>query len=531
MRMNQPPGKNRQPVIRAQGVTKAMNAVASKQDVIIIGGGFGGLAAAIALQNSGIREFIILEKSATLGGVWRDNIYPGCACDVPSRFYSYSFEQNWPWSARFGRQDEILDYLNHCAKKYGVTEHVQFSTAVDSLEWQAAENEWRIQCTDGRVYRASHVISAIGLFNQPAWPAISGRDDFKGESFHSSNWNHACDLAGKRVGVIGTGASAIQFVPEVAKQAGQLYVCQRSSQYVQPKDMGRYASLPREQQPWFYNTLPWRLYERYKIYKSFEGSAARRDSHELANAARDQWLKYLETAVPDAELRRKLTPQYPFGCKRMLQSNDWYPALQKAHVELIDTPVTQITETGLVLKDGRAIALDAIIYGTGFTPATFLPHLKVRGRGDKDLHEHWRDGAEAYLGIAVPDFPNFFMLYGPNTNASASIIYMLEHQANYTAQCIRESQRRNSAISVRADICNAFNAEAHEKLNRSIVASETCQSYFKLPNGKITTQWPWTMGEYHKRTKRVNFSDYAFSPRPAVANQTASERLDTADVT
>ncbi|MBM3608295.1 MAG: NAD(P)/FAD-dependent oxidoreductase [Alphaproteobacteria bacterium] len=479
---------------------------------IIIGGGFAGIAAAIELRKAGVTDFVILEKSASMGGVWRDNVYPGCACDVPSRFYSFSFEQNWEWSSRYGRQDEILAYLRHCADKYAIAPHMRFSVTVESLAWDETRHLWRIETQDG-VFETDHAISAIGLFNRAAYPQIRDLGSFHGPAFHSSMWDHETDLRGKRIAVIGTGASAIQFVPELAKKAGSLFVCQRSPQYVQPKDLG----LPPQDRPWYHSTWLWKLYDRYRIYKSFEDGWERRNSHEKAQAARAQWMKYFESAVPDPVLRAKLTPQYPFGCKRMLMSNDWYPALQRPNVELIDTAVDEITAQGIRLADGRVIELDVIVYGTGFTPAQFLSHLNVAGRGGQTLREAWRDGAEAYLGITVPGYPNFFMLYGPNTNGSASILYLLEHQAGYIAQCIAQSRRRNQAIEARSDRFRAFNEEAQAQLRHSVVAADNCQSYFKLPNGKITTQWPWTMAEYHRRTRRVNFDDFHFLPQPSAA--------------
>lgn len=478
-------------------------------DAVIIGAGFGGIAAAIELRKAGMMDFVILEKSDSMGGVWRDNTYPGCACDVPSRFYSYSFEQNWEWSSRYGRQDEILTYLRHCADKYGVSPHMRFSASVRALEWDGPQQSWRIEMNDGARVSARYVVCGIGLFNRAAFPQVAGLGSFAGPAFHSSQWNHDVELAGKRIAVIGTGASAIQFVPEIAKTAGQLHVCQRSPQYVQPKDIG----LPPDERPWYHRLRIWKLYERYRIYKTFEDGWERRNSHEKAEAARKVWTNYFESAVRDPQLREKLRPDYPFGCKRMLMSNDWYPALQRPNVELVSTAVSEITPEGIRLEDGRSIDLDVIIYGTGFTPAEFLPALNVTGREGRSLQEQWRDGAEAHLGVCTPGFPNFFMLYGPNTNGSASILFMLEHQAAYAAQCIGESNRRSAAIEVDGAAFAAFNVEAQAQLRNSVVAADNCQSYFKLPNGKITTQWPWTMAEYHKRTKRVDFSNYNFLPQ------------------
>ena len=335
------------------------------KQVAIIGAGFGGIGLGIRLHRAGIRDFVILEKSNSIGGVWRDNTYPGAACDVPSRLYSYSFEQSWPWQSRFGRQSEILGYLNHCADKYDVTDHIRLETQVTSACFDDEMGLWRVALSSGETILVRVLVSGVGIFNQPIVPDIPGRATFAGPSFHSSEWNHAIDLSGRRVAVIGTGASAIQFVPEIAKVAGQLHVCHRSPQYVRPRDERVMGRRPRD---------------RWDILREFDNGTARRYSDELAAEARTAWLHYLTTEVPDPALRAKLTPQYPFGCKRMLQSNDWYPALQRPNVELIDVPVEQITQDALRTSDGVTRNVDVIIYGTGFRPTAYLPHLHITGR-------------------------------------------------------------------------------------------------------------------------------------------------------
>ena len=476
--------------------------------IIIIGAGFAGLALGVRLRAAGIESFTILEKSDSMGGVWRDNTYPGAACDVPSRFYSLSFEQDWQWSSRFGQQGEILDYLNYCAKKYGIIDHVRFNTKVDDARFDATSGLWEISAASGETLKARALVSAIGLFNQLTYPDLPGRDVFEGVSFHSAVWNHDCDLTGKRVAVIGTGASAIQFVPEVAKVAGQLYVCQRSPQYIQPKVLDR----AEDEKNWVHDTPVWRRVERMRIYNEMEDGVDRRYNMETVAQSQEAWLNHLAREVPDAEKRRKLTPNYPFGCKRMLQSNDYYPAMMQDNVDVVDIAVEEITANSIRLKDGTIHDVDVIIYGTGFKPTSFLPSVNIYGLNGFDLKGSWKDGAEGYLGITVNGCPNFFMLYGPNTNAAASIIYMLEHQANYIVQCIEELHARPGAwMQVRPKVQRDFNEAANERLQRSVVAQDTCLSYFKLPNGRITTQWPWGMDEYHRRTLSPEFSDFEFS--------------------
>ncbi len=482
----------------------------SSQDfpIVIVGAGFAGLALGVRLRAAGFDSFTILEKSDSMGGVWRDNLYPGCACDVPSRFYSLSFEQDWQWSSRFGRQDEILEYLNYCASKYGIVDHVRFNTKVDNARFDGASGAWEIATADGASMKARALVSAVGLFNQLTYPEIPGRENFRGTAFHSADWRHEHDLSGKRIAVIGTGASAIQFVPELAKVAGHLFVCQRSPQYIQPKFMG-----PGEDEiTWVNDTPVWRRVERARIYNEMEDGVDKRYDMRTVAQSRDAWLQHLAREVPDPEKRRKLTPNYPFGCKRMLQSNDYYPAMMQDNVDVIDIPVVEISEQAIRLQDGSVHEVDAIVYGTGFKPAAFLPSLDVYGLNGFDLKESWSDGAEGYLGITVNGCPNFFMMYGPNTNAAASIIFMLEHQANYIGQCIEELRERPGAwMQVRADVQRRFNEEAVVRLNDSVVAQDNCLSYFKLPNGKITTQWPWGMDEYHRRTLAVDFADFEFS--------------------
>ena len=485
-----------------------MGAAGKDFPILIIGGGFGGLALGVRLKAAGIDSFTILEKSDSMGGVWRDNTYPGLTCDVPSRFYSFSFEQDWQWSSRFGHQSEILDYLNHCARKYAIVEHVRFNITAMDAKFDETEGLWTVTTQSGETLRGRALVSAIGLFNQLTFPNIPGRDRFTGVAFHSAEWNHDCDLTGKRVAIIGTGASAIQFVPEIAKVAAETYVCQRSPQYIRPKDMG----VPDDKKTWVHDTSIWRRIERMRIYNEMDDGADRRYSEEFVNAAREEWLRYLAEQVPDPDKRRKLTPNYPFGCKRMLQSNEYYPAMMQDNVEIIDDAVVEITENGIRLKDGSEREVDVIVYGTGFLPSSFLPSLDIRGLNGFNLKEAWKDGAEAYLGITVNGCPNFFMIYGPNTNAAASILYMIEHQADYIAQCVEALRDQPGAwMQVRANVQQKFNEAATERLKYSVVAADNCLSYFKLPSGKIVTQWPWSMAEYHKRTRQVNFADFEFS--------------------
>jgi cation diffusion facilitator CzcD-associated flavoprotein CzcO len=473
--------------------------------VVIIGAGFGGIGLAIRLKQAGIEDFIILERAGGVGGVWRDNTYPGAACDVQSRFYSYSFEQDWPWSSSFAPQPEILAYIEHCAKKYDIFRHIRFNTKVAGAHFDAATGLWTAQTETGETFQSRMLVSAVGLFNRAALPAIPGLETFEGPTFHSSKWNHGFDLAGKSVAVIGTGASAIQFVPAIAPKAGKLYVVQRSPQYVMPKLRDR---APQDRR-WYHDTGLFRRYERFKVYWTLERGVPRRSSPKMTAAAEKLFLAHIENQIPDQDLRRRLTPQYRFGCKRVLMSNDWYPALQKPNVELVDKAVVEIMPDGFRTSDGAVRKVDAIILNTGFATTEYIVPMKIAGLGGIDLNATWNGRPEAYLGMAVKGFPNFFMMYGPNTNGAASIIYLLECQARYIAGAAKRLLRnRDVYMRLNDDVQTAYNAMLQGRLTRTVVAHESCHSYFKTDTGDIVTQWPGFMLEYRMKTAFPQMRDF-----------------------
>ena len=478
----------------------------SSLDIAIIGAGFGGIGLGVRLKRAGFDNFTIFERAGDVGGVWRDNTYPGAACDVPSRMYSYSFEQSFPWSERFGQQPEILEYLRHCAEKFGIRPHIRFNTEIREATFDAKANKWRIAKTDGEVVTADLLVSAVGLFNQPLIPDLPGRDSFGGPQFHSSRWDHDCDLDGKTVAVIGTGASAIQFVPEIAPRVGKLLVFQRSSQYVLPRD-----ARPVRGTRSGIDSVRHRL-DRLGIYMEQEKRTRRRGSPRMTAQGQAAFLSRLEAEIPDPDLRRKLTPSYPLGCKRVLQSNDWYPALLRDNVEVIDRPVTRVDATGVATSDGDHFDADVIIYGTGFTPTKYLTPLKITGMDGVNLNQAWREGAEAYLGMTVAGFPNLFMMYGPNTNIAGSIVYMLESQARYIVSAARLLRgQRVGRLQVRRPIQDAFNRKIQDRLGATVLVADTCHSYFQDPSGKVTTQWPGFMYEYRRLTRRIKRADFEFA--------------------
>jgi cation diffusion facilitator CzcD-associated flavoprotein CzcO len=480
--------------------------------ILIVGCGFGGIAMAIALKNAGMGDFIILERAADVGGVWRDNSYPGAACDVVSRIYSLSYDQDYEWSTTFAPQPEILAYVKRVVERHGLRRHVRFNTTVASAHFDAAAALWRIETAGGERFAAPILISAVGLFNRLKIPDLPGRADFAGAQFHSAQWNHDFALAGKNVAVIGNGASAVQFVPKIAPQVARLFLFQRTPQYVLPK-----AIFPGtgEWDAWLQRRRFLRGLARLKIFLAFEKFVFRRKWLPSARLKGEAgFRRMLEAKIADPELRRKLTPDFPIGCKRQLVSNEWYDTLIRDNVELIDGPIEAVTHEGLRTRDGKLHRVDAIIYGTGFTPTEYLRPMRITGLDGRDLNQAWREGAEAFLGIAVAGFPNFFMLYGPNTNAITSIIYMLECQARYIVDCVRALDHRNAAfMQVRAAAQARFITEVQRRLAGTVQAMSNCDTYFKQANGRITTTWPGYAFEYRWRTRRMRPSDYEFAAK------------------
>lgn len=494
--------------VASHSVAGAQSESAISTPILIIGCGFGGLALSIELKRGGFNEFTILERAEEVGGVWRDNSYPGAACDVASRLYSLSGDQDYAWSTAFAPRDEIFRYLQHCAERHGIRKHVRFGTEVREATFQASAGMWIVRTACGKLFTTPVLISAVGLFNNPNVPPVPGRDLFKGAQFHSARWDIGYQLSGKSVAVIGAGASAVQFIPKIAPQVAQLYSFQRSPPYVLPKTLFPGAS---DWDLWLQRHPRMRWLARLKIFLMFERLLWRTRRPHLREQAEMRFRALLEAKVKDPELRRKLTPNYPIGCKRLLGSDEWYDSLQLPNVEVVDEPIAAIEPAGIRTCDGELRRVDAIIYGTGFTPTAFLTPMKIKGLGDRDLNEAWRDGAEAYLGITVTGFPNFFMLYGPNTNAGASIVYMLESQARYVVSAVRALRRRGARyMNVRPDVQKHFNDATQMRLSRTAAASPDCFSYFKAENGRITTQWPGYALEYRIRTRYARPSDFEF---------------------
>ena len=475
--------------------------------VVVIGAGFGGIGVACVLRRAGFTDVTILEKADDLGGVWRDNTYPGAACDVPSSLYSYSFAPNRTWPRRYSEQPDILAYLRRTAKAEGVVDRVRFGAEVTGAAFDESRGEWQVDIAGGETVTADVLIPAVGQLSRPIVPDLPGADTFAGPAFHSARWNHDLDLTGKRVAVIGTGASAIQFVPRIQPRAAAVTVFQRSAPYVVPKP-------DRAYRPWHH-----RVFTALPASQQV-GRGATFGIGELLTTALTAWLPlgrivdliyrlHLRVQVPDASLRARLRPDYRIGCKRLLFSNDWYPALSQPNVDVVTDRITGIVEDGVRTADGRVHEADVIIYGTGFTATDFLAPMTIRGLGDRDLNEEWADGARAHLGITVPGFPNMFMVYGPNTNLGGnSIIAMMEGQFGYIRDLVRLlAARPGSYVDVKRTAADRFDAEMRGRLGRSVWAG--CDSWYRGENGRITTNWPGLVREYRRRTARLDVDEYA----------------------
>jgi cation diffusion facilitator CzcD-associated flavoprotein CzcO len=479
--------------------------------VAIIGTGFGGLAAAVRLEQAGITDLVLFEKSQDVGGVWRENTYPGAACDVPSHLYSLSFAPKADWSRRFAPQAEIHQYLRDVARDFDVLRHIRFGTEVLEAAFDEDGGVWRLTLAGGAEHEADVLVSATGQLSRPSTPAIVGLDRFEGTMFHSAQWDHDHDLTGERVAVLGTGASAIQFVPAIAPRTASLTVFQRSAPYVLAKPDRAYRDRAKKA----FARVPGLLrLSREGNYLSNElRSLGFNTEPRLLFAHKARYRRHLREAVADPALRERLTPTDPMGCKRILMSNDWYPALQLPQVDLVTERIAEVRPHSIVTADGREREVDTIVLGTGFAATEFLAPMRITGRGGRDLHEQWKDGASAYLGTVVPGFPNLFVLYGPNTNLGHnSIIVMLEAQVGWVVQGIRAiAEGRARRLEVRRDVAEAFDAWVQERVGHTVFAGG-CRSWYLTESGRNTQNWPASTLTFRRRLRRLRLED--FEPAP-----------------
>lgn len=462
--------------------------------VAIIGGGVGGIAAGYELLRAGVNNFTIFEKSPGPGGTWRDNRYPGAACDVQSHLYSFSFAIKRDWTRAHATQPEILDYIEETVAQNGLTPHFRFNTQVRSIHWDDHDSVWILKTDDDDTLRFNVVIAGVGLLNVPNVPAFPGLSKFRGPKFHTARWEDV-DLSGKRVAIVGTGSSAGQIVPAIADSVDLLYVYQREPGWVIPNKDGK-GTLPAGVIAQF-KTSPVRArLERWRVFMQREVAAAVITPGSYPHRRRTKiCLDWLEECVANPEVRRHLTPSYPFNCKRPTRDAEFLRTFNKRNVKLVPYEVTAFTQEGVVSSDGVERKVDAVVLATGFKASSFLSTLEVVGRAGASLHKRWDEagGPEAFLGMSTAGFPNFFMLYGPNTNSSTgSIIFNLECQARYIARCIRVMQKRSRrVIEVRAGIQNRYNNWLHRKMPRTAWLTG-CHNYYRTPSGKQVTNWPHT---------------------------------------
>ncbi len=476
--------------------------------VAIVGTGFSGLGMAIKLKEAGIDDFVVIERGANVGGTWRDNHYPGAACDVPSHLYSFSFEPKTDWSRAFAQQPEIRAYLEHCADKYDIRRHILFNTSVVGAEWDEAQGVWLGRASNGATLSAKYIVAGIGALSNPAIPKLKGMEKFKGAAFHSAQWDHSVDLKGKRVAVIGTGASAIQFVPAIQPEVKQLTLFQRTAPWVLPKPDRAFSGAEKlafERVP-----LVRELYRSF-LYARFESQAvAFSINPKLMALAKQMGLHNIRKAIKDEALRAAVTPDYQPGCKRVLISNDYYPALAQPNVSVDNSGVKEVREHSIITSDGREIEVDVILYGTGFTVHDYLGGMKIRNRDGQDVGALWKDGAEAFKGTVVAGCPNMFMLMGPNTGLGHnSMVYMIESQIRYALKAIKYAEAQGlSFLDVKRSAQERFNADIQSQLKKAVWATGGCTSWYLNESGKNSTLWPGFTFMFRARTFFFNPLDF-----------------------
>ncbi|WP_134727675.1 MULTISPECIES: flavin-containing monooxygenase [Amycolatopsis] len=482
--------------------------------VVIVGTGFSGLGQAIQLEKAGIRDYVILEKADEVGGTWRDNSYPGCACDVQSHMYSFSYAQNPDWSRSFSPQPEIFDYLKGVADKYRLRDKIRFGTEITGAHWDEGERRWTVETKGGAEFSAQFLVAGVGGLHIPQIPKLPGIAKFKGQTWHSAQWNHEFDLAGKRVAVIGTGASAVQFVPKIAPEVGELTLFQRTPPWIMPKPDHAMPGWARQ----LFKRVPGtqRLY-RNALYWMLESRAIGFNGHpKLMQAAEILARRHIAKGIKNPALRRKVTPDYTMGCKRVLLSNDYFPALDRPNVDVVTDGVAEVRAHSIVDTAGVEHEVDAIIYGTGFKVTDALEYLDITGVGGRDLAKTWAtEGIQTHKGITVSGFPNLFFLLGPNTALGHnSVVFMIESQSRYVVDAIRLADSRGAAaLDVRPSVQDEFQEQIQDKLVKGVWTQGGCKSWYLDAKGVNRTIWPGFTWRYWLETRRVEPSDYELSGR------------------
>ncbi|MGA6136377.1 flavin-containing monooxygenase [Acinetobacter dispersus] len=490
-----------------------------KFHVVIIGAGFAGIGAAIKLQQAGFTDFVVLEKADEIGGVWRANTYPGCACDVPSALYSYSFAPNPQWSRVFAQQQEIKTYIQNVAQQFDVQKYVRFGYEMLESVWDDQAKHWVVKTNQGLIH-ARFAIMASGPMHQPVLPKIKGLETFKGAQFHSAEWNHDFDLNGKKVAVVGAGASAIQFVPEIHPQVEKLTLLQRTPQWVLPK---MDQSLPKLAQALF-KVLPiTQRLTRYGVYGVFESLNSSMHHPKLVSQIERLAKLNIRLGVKDPELRAKLLPDFTIGCKRVLQSNQWYPALAKPNVEVLRCGVEEVRGNTLIASDGSEHEVDAIIFGTGFEVSNPPIAKQIRNKHGKSMDEVWQGSANGYLGTVVEGCPNAFVMFGPNIAVSSSALIIIEAQLAYILDMLKKVQAQQiETVEIRAEVLQQYNDEIQAALKNTVWNTGGCSSYFIDRNGRNSTLWPWTTFEMRARLAQCDLNDYVLGFTKSEPEQKAS---------
>ena len=450
--------------------------------VAIVGGGFGGLGAAIRLSQRGVRDFLVFERADDLGGTWRDNAYPGCACDVPSHLYSFSFAPNPRWTRSFSSQPEIWEYLRDCARRFGIQPRLRLGHEVRQLAWDQARRRWQVRTSRG-TWTADVVVAATGPLSEPKVPALPGLGSFQGAAFHSARWDHGLDLRGRQVAVVGTGASAIQFVPEIQPRVARLRVFQRTAPWVLPRRDRDLSPAER----WLYRTVP---------------------------ATQRLALRHLHRSVADPELRARLTPDYTLGCKRVLLSNDYLPALTRPNVELVTAGIREMRPHGILTDDGVEHPADTIIFGTGFHVTDSPVGELALGRDGRTLAEVWQGSPKAHLGVTVAGFPNLFLLLGPNTGlGSTSVVLMIEAQIEYLLRALEFLLANGvAAIEPRPEVQQAYVAEVDARMRPTVWSAGGCASWYMDRTGRVSAIWPGFSSGYRRRLRRFDPGDHLTTP-------------------
>ncbi|MDM1736491.1 NAD(P)/FAD-dependent oxidoreductase [Acinetobacter towneri] len=492
-----------------------MQDAAAHYQVAIIGAGFGGLAMAIRLLQRNIHNFVILEKSNEVGGTWRENQYPGAACDVQSHLYSLSFAPKTDWSKRYAEAPEIFQYIQDVVQQFNLREYCQFNSEVVHTEYHEKDCVWHVALKDGRQLSCQYLVFASGPLHVPQIPHIKGIEKFQGKVFHSSQWDHQYDLNSKVVASIGTGGSAIQYIPEIAPQVKQLYVMQRTAAWVIPRDERKYLNIEKKlfkQADWF------RKLHRARLYWSNESRAIPIMQPSVMKYTQKLAEAFIRFQVKDKQLAQKLTPDYIMGCKRILVSNKYFPTFNRDNVELVTDAIQELTADSIITKDGKMRKIDCLIYGTGFItdPRIYLQPFSCIGEHGVELKQAWKDGAESYYGISHKGFPNLFQLLGPNTVlAHNSVIFMIESQVDYILQMMDlVAQSQSNAIVVKDQVQDQFNHDVQDMLNNTVWQSG-CVSWYQQDGGKNFALWPTYTWKYWLKTKSLHPSDFRLISKAA----------------